>query len=76
MKLIKFLLKKIIVGSFILYSFNYIAINYSIVLPINFINIIFVSILGPFGICGLIFFKYIFMWGIYEWIIQSKNKLY
>lgn len=69
MKLIKFLLKKIIVGSFILYSFNYIAINYSIVLPINFINIIFVSILGPFGICGLIFFKYIFMWGIYEWII-------
>ena len=61
MKLIKFLLKKIIVGSFILYSFNYIAINYSIVLPINFINIIFVSILGPFGICGLIFFKYIFM---------------
>lgn len=69
MKLIKFLLKKIIVGSFILYSFNYIAINYSVVLPINFINIIFVSILGPFGICGLIFFKYIFMWGIYEWII-------
>lgn len=61
MKLIKFLLKKIIVGSFILYSFNYIAINYSVVLPINFINIIFVSILGPFGICGLIFFKYIFM---------------
>lgn len=61
MKFIKILLKKIIVGSFLLYSFNYIAINYSVVLPINFINIIFVSILGPFGICGLIFFKYIFM---------------
>ena len=66
MKIIKHLLKKMVLSCFILYGFNYIAINYNIILPINVINVVIVSFFGPFGICGLVFFKYIFMWGYYE----------
>lgn len=69
MKLIGFFIKRLIFGCFILYSFNYVAINFDIILPINLINIAIVSFLGPFGVCGLVFFKYLFMWGFYEYII-------
>ena len=61
MKIIRYLLKRIIISCFILYGFNYIAINYNLVLPINLFNIMFISVLGPFGVCGLVFFKYIFL---------------
>lgn len=69
MKLIKKIIKKIIFSCFILYGFNYIANCYNIFLPINYITIFIISILGPFGICGLIFFKYFLLWGFYEWFI-------
>lgn len=76
MKFIKYIIKKFFLSCFILYGFNYIAINYNIVLPINLFNIFIVSILGPFGICGLIFFKYFILWGFYDWIVWCKKELY
>lgn len=37
-------LKKIIMGSFLIYAFNMIAINFNIVIPINIWTIAFISI--------------------------------
>lgn len=55
------LFKRIVLSCFILYGFNYISSNFNIIIPINIINVFIVSFLGPFGIIGLIFFKYIIM---------------
>ena len=58
-------LKKIVISCFILYGFNYISCNFNIIIPINIINVLIITYLGPFGLCGLVFFKYIFLWGFY-----------
>lgn len=50
-------LKRIIIGSFLIYFFNYFAIDFNMIIPINFANIFIVSFLGNFGILGLILFK-------------------
>ena len=55
------LFKKIIFSFIILYSFNTIGSNFNIIIPINIINVLIITYLGPFGLCGLVFFKYIFM---------------
>lgn len=76
MKKIIYIIKKIIFSCFILYGFNYIANNFNIIIPINFINILLVTILGPFGICGLVFFNYFLMWGKYGFIKWCKEGFY
>lgn len=49
--------KKIIMGAFFIYSFNMIAINFNIVLPINLWTIAFASIYDFFGIMILLLIK-------------------
>ena len=61
MKKIIILIKKIIMSCFLLYSYNYIAVNFNLAIPINYITVFVVSFLGPIGLCGLIFFKYFIM---------------
>lgn len=61
MKFFKLILRKLFLGCFILYCYNYVSINFNLLLPINVFNIFVVSFLGPFGLIGLVFFKYIFM---------------
>ena len=65
MKIIKKIIKRIILSCFMLYCYNYIAVKFNLVIPINVINIMLVSILGPCGLCGLVFFKYFILWGSY-----------
>lgn len=62
----KKIIKKIMIGCFVLYGYNYIAVNFNMVLPINYFNVIVLSFLGPFGLCGLVFFKFFVLWGFYE----------
>lgn len=50
-------IKKIIFSSFLLYGYNLIAVNFNLVVPINFFNIIIISILGVPSLIGLIIFK-------------------
>lgn len=54
-------IKRIIISCFALYTYNYISINFDLLLPINIINVLIISILGPFGLCGLVIFKYFIM---------------
>lgn len=67
MKIILKFLKKIIISCFILYGYNYISYRFNLILPINIFNILLISFLGPFGLIGLVFFKYFYLWGINGW---------
>lgn len=46
MKKIVYLLKKIIFGFVILYGFNTIGSNFSLIIPINFITLFLITFLG------------------------------
>lgn len=61
MKLLFKILKKIIISSFLIYIYNYVAIKFDLIIPINFINISIVSLFGGFGLIGLVLFKYFIM---------------
>ena len=61
MKKFFFCLKKTIISCFILYAFNYIATDFSVIIPINICSVLLVAFFGHFGLLGLIFFKYFIM---------------
>ena len=50
-------LKRLIMGAFIIYAFNMIAVNFNIVLPINIWTITFTSIYDFLGIFILLIIK-------------------
>lgn len=76
MKRLFYLSRKIIISCFILYGFNYIANDFNIIIPINFVNVLLVTFLGPFGICGIVFFRIFMMWGCYGFIKWCKKIIY
>ncbi len=57
MKLIIKLVKRIIVGMFLLYGYNLIAVNFNMIIPINIFTIGFVTVLGIPSILALLLFK-------------------
>lgn len=61
MKILFKVIKKVIISSFLLYFYNYIAIKFNMIIPINLANISIVSLFGGFGLIGLIIFKYFIM---------------
>lgn len=58
-KMFKFL-KKVIMAAVLLYAYNNIAVSFNAIIPINFVTIAFVSILGIPAMIGLILFNFIF----------------
>ena len=52
-------IKKVIMGAFIIYAFNIMAVNFNIVLPINVWTIVFTSVYDFLGIIILLFIKFI-----------------
>lgn len=61
MKKIYFVLKRVIISSFILYGYNFISSNFNLILPINIISVFTVSVLGSSGLFGLVLFRYLFL---------------
>lgn len=61
MKTLYYILKKIVISSFILYGYNLIAINFNLLLPFNIVTVLTVTILGSSGLFGLVLFKYLFL---------------
>lgn len=61
MKYLLFIIKKIIFSFFLLYGFNLIFVNFNIVIPFNFVTILFVTLLGAPAIFALLLFKILFM---------------
>ena len=49
--------KKFVLGGFLLYAYNIIAVSFNLTIPINFITIITVSIFDFFGLIALVLLK-------------------
>lgn len=57
MKKILGVVKKIIISGFLLYSYNLIAVNFNMILPINFVTLFSVAFLGAPALIALVLFK-------------------
>lgn len=57
MKNILMIIKKLILSFVILYTYNLIAVNFNMVIPINIITIGFITFLGTPSLLALILFK-------------------
>lgn len=57
MKKFTVLIKRIIISAFLIYSYNLIAINLNIIIPINFWSLGLVSIFGTSALVALILFR-------------------
>lgn len=58
MKLFRFIIKRFIIASFLLYGYNMIAVQFNMIIPINIFTVLIVSILGSSGLTCLSLFKY------------------
>lgn len=54
-------LQKFILGAFILYSYNMIAVNFNMIIPINLWTVLFVSIFDFPALVTLVILK---VWGV------------
>ena len=52
MKILLKVIKRVIIGCFILYVYNYFAVKYSLIIPINIITVPIVSIFDIVGLIG------------------------
>lgn len=57
MKKVFEILKKVVLSFAILYSYNLIAVNFNMIIPINLFTVLIVSILGAPALLALILFK-------------------
>lgn len=57
MKLIIKLVKRAIIGTFLLYGYNLIAVNFNMIIPINIYTIAGVTVLGIPSVFAFILFK-------------------
>ena len=53
--------KRIILGDFILYGYNMIAVNFNMIIPINFITVGMIGVLGAPSLIALILLKIMIM---------------
>ncbi|MBQ6323306.1 MAG: pro-sigmaK processing inhibitor BofA family protein [Bacilli bacterium] len=60
-KLFKNIIKRIICSAFLIYGYNLISVNFSLMLPINIISLSFVSLFGSIGLFVLVLFKYLIL---------------
>ena len=51
------LIKKIVLSAFVLYGYNLIAVNFNMIIPINYITVGLMTILGALVLVALVLFK-------------------
>ena len=56
MKKIVTIVKRIVISGFLLYGYNLIAVNFNMILPINFITLFSVSFFGTPALIALVLF--------------------
>lgn len=57
LKKIMLLIKKIVLSAFVLYGYNLIAVNFNMIIPINYITVGLMTILGAPVLVALVLFK-------------------
>lgn len=61
MKILFCFVKRIIFGALLLYIYNYFAISYHLVIPINLFTLSITSLFDVFGLVGLVIFRFLFL---------------
>lgn len=51
------IIKRVIISAFLLYGYNLIAVNFNMILPINFITLLSITFLGAPALLALVLFK-------------------
>lgn len=57
LKNIMLLIKKIVLSAFVLYGYNLIAVNFNMIIPINYITVGLMTVLGAPVLVALVLFK-------------------
>lgn len=57
MKKLKIIVRNIVLAAFILYGYNLIAVNFNMMVPVNFITLGSVTFLGAPALIALVLFK-------------------
>ena len=57
MKKIKIIVRNVVLAAFILYGYNLIAVNFNMMVPVNFITLGSVTFLGAPALIALVLFK-------------------
>lgn len=57
MRYLAILLKKIILSYIILYGYNLIAVNFNLIIPINFISVSLITFFGVPSLLALVLFR-------------------
>lgn len=57
LKKILFIIKRVVLSAFILYGYNLIAVNFNMIVPINYYTVGFVTLLGAPALVALVLFK-------------------
>ncbi|MBQ2639617.1 MAG: pro-sigmaK processing inhibitor BofA family protein [Bacilli bacterium] len=61
MKNIKIIVRNVVLAAFILYGYNLIAVNFNMMVPVNFITLGSVTFLGAPALVALVLFKIIIL---------------
>ena len=59
MKMFTMLAKRIIISAFVIYSYNLIAINLNVIIPINFWSLGLVFLFGSPALVALVLFRFL-----------------
>ena len=51
------IIKRVIISGFLLYGYNLIAVNFNMILPINFITLLSITFLSAPALLALVLFK-------------------
>ncbi len=57
MKKLKIIVRNVVLAAFILYGYNLIAVNFNMMVPVNFITLGSVTFLGAPALIALVLFK-------------------
>lgn len=61
MKKLKIIVRNVVLAAFILYGYNLIAVNFNMMVPVNFITLGSVTFLGAPALIALVLFKIIIL---------------
>ena len=64
MKKLKIIVRNVVLAAFILYGYNLIAVNFNMMVPVNFITLGSVTFLGAPALIALVLFKILILWEV------------
>ena len=61
MKVVKYILKRVIYAGLLIYGYNTLAVQFNLLLPINYFSLGYLSFFGVTGMISLVLFKYLIL---------------